>query len=36
MGAEFFSLISLLNSLMWSEGPSAWRLIDAIANENNT
>lgn len=35
MDAQFYSLISILNGLMWSEGPQAWRVMRDIEEENN-
>ena len=35
MNDGFYSLRSLLESLMWSEGPPAWEVMDAIESEEN-
>lgn len=32
--ASFYSLIELLRRLMWSEGATAWKDMDAIEMEN--
>jgi len=35
MRDEFYSLIILLETATWSWWPDAWRIMDAIQNEEN-